>query len=269
MTVAESQAAAAFIATYEERDDLIFVVVTNEYFKLHWEPLLPAALKRCGATSALHKLPASDDAWVYGHYLLVGQCGRGVAWSAQHGLEMSNADTGTALQLEVDVDATFELWNGDSHAGFNFTYAPALTPTLVSVSRLNGTTAGQGYSPLQTAASAGISWVGENGFIGVAFKQTNALYGVPGGHAHGEEEHEDEHDDDHLSNERLGLFGRRARRGNPGEPVAVGPRAEPALVDVGVRGSLVLPDDLGRPPGEQAAGGRLRLDYAGPVHRAG
>ena len=142
MTVAESQAAAAFIATYEERDDLIFVVVTNEYFKLHWEPLLPAALKRCGATSALHKLPASDGAWVYGHYLLVGQCGRGVAWSAQHGLEMSNADTGTALQLEVDVDATFELWNGDSHAGFNFTYAPALTPTLVSVSRLNGTTAG-------------------------------------------------------------------------------------------------------------------------------
>lgn len=47
------------------------------------------------------------------------------------------------------------------------------------------------------SASAGISWVGENGFIGVAFKQTNALYGVPGGHAHGEEEHEDEHDDGH------------------------------------------------------------------------
>ena len=37
------------------------------------------------------------------------------------------------------------------------------------------------------SASVGISWVGENGFIGVAVKQSNALYGIPGGHAHEEE----------------------------------------------------------------------------------
>lgn len=44
------------------------------------------------------------------------------------------------------------------------------------------------------SASAGISWIGESGFIGVAFRQSNALYGIPGAHGHGEEEH---HDDDH------------------------------------------------------------------------
>ncbi|RKR03968.1 TonB-dependent receptor [Maricaulis maris] len=47
------------------------------------------------------------------------------------------------------------------------------------------------------SASAGISWVGSNGFIGVAIKQSNALYGIPGGHAHGEEEHDEDHDEDH------------------------------------------------------------------------
>ncbi len=48
------------------------------------------------------------------------------------------------------------------------------------------------------SASAGISWVGENGFIGVAVKQSNALYGIPGGHAHGEAHEDDDHDaDDH------------------------------------------------------------------------
>lgn len=46
-----------------------------------------------------------------------------------------------------------------------------------------------------TTGSIGVSWVGENGFIGVAFKQSEALYGVPG-HAH-----EEEHDDDHGGEE--------------------------------------------------------------------
>lgn len=46
------------------------------------------------------------------------------------------------------------------------------------------------------SASAGLSWVGENGFIGVAIKQSNALYGIPGGHAHGEEDHDDDHADE-------------------------------------------------------------------------
>jgi iron complex outermembrane recepter protein len=47
-----------------------------------------------------------------------------------------------------------------------------------------------------SSASAGVSWVGENGFFGVAVKQSNALYGIPGGHDHGEHEDED-HDEDH------------------------------------------------------------------------
>ena len=42
-------------------------------------------------------------------------------------------------------------------------------------------------------ASGGVSWVGENGFIGFAVKQSNALYGVPG-HAHGGEEHAEDAD---------------------------------------------------------------------------
>ena len=41
--------------------------------------------------------------------------------------------------------------------------------------------------------SGGVSWVGENGFIGVGVRRSTSLYGVPGGHAHGGEE--DEHDD--------------------------------------------------------------------------
>ena len=102
----------------------------------------PAALKRCGATSALHKLTADRTNSINGQYILVSQCGKGVAWASQHGLEASAVDTGTALEMEVDIDSKFELYNGDAHARFNFTYAPELTPTLQSVSRLNGTTAG-------------------------------------------------------------------------------------------------------------------------------
>lgn len=58
-----------------------------------------------------------------------------------------------------------------------------------------------------STASAGVSWVGDNGFIGFAIKQSDATYGVPGhSHAHEDEhEHEDEdhdhededHDEDH------------------------------------------------------------------------
>ena len=46
--------------------------------------------------------------------------------------------------------------------------------------------------------SAGVSWVGDNAFLGVSVRQQTSLYGLPG-HSHGhEEEHEGEdHDDDH------------------------------------------------------------------------
>ncbi|WP_233352749.1 TonB-dependent receptor [Maricaulis alexandrii] len=47
--------------------------------------------------------------------------------------------------------------------------------------------------------SGGVSWVGENGFIGISVRRSTSLYGVPGGHEHGgEEEDHDEHgDEDH------------------------------------------------------------------------
>ncbi len=52
--------------------------------------------------------------------------------------------------------------------------------------------------------SGGVSYVGDWGFIGVAVKSTEALYGIPGGHHHHEEEHEDDdHDAENFG--RLGM----------------------------------------------------------------
>ena len=49
----------------------------------------------------------------------------------------------------------------------------------------------------------GASWIGERGFVGVAFSRLDYDYGLPGGsHAHGhEDEHEEEHDDEHEAGE--------------------------------------------------------------------
>lgn len=53
-------------------------------------------------------------------------------------------------------------------------------------------------------ASGGVSWVGENGYVGVAVKRSTAQYGIPG-HEHGGEEHDadplaaDEHEHEHGS----------------------------------------------------------------------
>jgi iron complex outermembrane receptor protein len=60
------------------------------------------------------------------------------------------------------------------------------------------------------SASFGASWIGEHAFAGFAVKRTEALYGIPGGHAHEEEGHEDDQagakplfmeDDDHGDEE--------------------------------------------------------------------
>ena len=46
--------------------------------------------------------------------------------------------------------------------------------------------------------TGGLSYVGDRGFLGFALHRFESDYGVPGGHAHGEEEHHDEDgDDDH------------------------------------------------------------------------
>ncbi|WP_412545382.1 TonB-dependent receptor [Maricaulis sp. MIT060901] len=52
-----------------------------------------------------------------------------------------------------------------------------------------------------STGSVGVSWVGENGFIGVSYKSTDALYGIPGGHGHHEEEHDEDEDEDHHDEE--------------------------------------------------------------------
>lgn len=56
----------------------------------------------------------------------------------------------------------------------------------------------------QTLA-AGLSWVGDNAFFGVAVRQQTAEYGLPGhGHEHGEEEgHDDDHDDEEGEEEEM------------------------------------------------------------------
>ncbi|MDG2044300.1 MAG: TonB-dependent receptor [Maricaulis sp.] len=46
-------------------------------------------------------------------------------------------------------------------------------------------------------ASLGVSWVADWGFIGLGVKQTDALYGIPGGHGHHEEEEDDDDHGDH------------------------------------------------------------------------
>ena len=43
-----------------------------------------------------------------------------------------------------------------------------------------------------TTFSGGASWVGDNAFVGVAVRQTESEYGLPGGHGHEEEEGEEE-----------------------------------------------------------------------------
>ena len=48
------------------------------------------------------------------------------------------------------------------------------------------------------SAALGMSWIGERGFIGASYSLYNTAYGIPGGHAHAEDEDEHDHgDEDH------------------------------------------------------------------------
>ncbi|MBC54028.1 MAG: hypothetical protein CMQ34_09375 [Gammaproteobacteria bacterium] len=46
------------------------------------------------------------------------------------------------------------------------------------------------------SGTAGLSWIGERGFIGGSFRAFNSEYGIPAPHFHAEEEHD--HDEDHA-----------------------------------------------------------------------
>lgn len=67
---------------------------------------------------------------------------------------------------------------------------------------------------LETSSfSGGVSWIGDNAFLGVSVRQTTSEYGLPGhGHEHGEEgedhddDHDDDHDEDHEHEEEEGAF---------------------------------------------------------------
>jgi len=66
--------------------------------------------------------------------------------------------------------------------------------------------AGSGFLPgshfSTDGGSIGFSFTGENWFSGIAVSQLNAVYGLPGGHGHhDEEEHEEDHEDEHEDEE--------------------------------------------------------------------
>lgn len=48
------------------------------------------------------------------------------------------------------------------------------------------------------AGAAGFSWIGDDGFLGLAVRQHDSLYGIPGGHAHHEEEGEEEGEEEPI-----------------------------------------------------------------------
>ena len=56
----------------------------------------------------------------------------------------------------------------------------------------------------QTLA-AGLSWVGDNAFFGVAIREQTSEYGLPGGHEHGHEEGEEEEEEEEEENPFIDL----------------------------------------------------------------
>ena len=60
-------------------------------------------------------------------------------------------------------------------------------------------------SALETESyTAGLSYIGSRGFIGVAFHDFTSDYGIPGGHGHEEEHGEEEHDEEEDDHEHEG-----------------------------------------------------------------
>jgi iron complex outermembrane receptor protein len=51
------------------------------------------------------------------------------------------------------------------------------------------------------SGTAGLSWIGERGFIGGSFRAYNSEYGIPAPHFHVEEEHDEEHEEEEHAEE--------------------------------------------------------------------
>jgi iron complex outermembrane receptor protein len=118
-----------------------------------------------------------DNGWSTGGQLKIGQ---GPWVFTVDGLrrESEDYDVPTSPESRRQTAAEGEEWGGKVDSKVENTFA-----------RLS-------------AYGAGLSYVGEQGYLGVSVKRTDTKYGVPG-HAHGEEEHDagDDHDHDHEEEE--------------------------------------------------------------------
>lgn len=142
ITASKSEEAAHFIRGYSHREDLLLVIITAYNLRVDSSPGdLLAAIEACGGSNMMFQRAATGNSYLRGNYALVARCSDQPAaghW-ANLGLEVSSD---TAADINVDVGSNFFFENGRSKSPFNFTYDPGLTPYVVAMSRLNGTTAG-------------------------------------------------------------------------------------------------------------------------------
>ncbi|NNC38574.1 MAG: TonB-dependent receptor [Acidimicrobiales bacterium] len=124
------------------------------------------------------------------------------ASSVDQGREVSGAlDYGIGDSVVLHLDSTYKETDDYNIPGF------------AESERLRAEEEEEGNAPEQEAfgrldnsdvstssQSVGLSYIGENGFIGVAVHNFNSDYGVPGGHGH-EEEHDEDHEDEEEEEE--------------------------------------------------------------------
>lgn len=106
-----------------------------------------------------------------------------------------------------------------------------------------------------TGAGLGLSYVGGRGFLGMSVSGLDSLFGIPGGHAHGEEDHEHEGEDEHEDEEHEGEEEEHGHEHGAEEPI----RSDLRQRRFDLQGELSEP--LG---GFRAA--RLRFGYADYEH---
>ena len=145
----------------------VLVMVSDSNYQQHYSEKLTVALEACGGSSMLNTLPSYDGDWHAFPFALVGQCGNGLGsgWSANRGLELKGDSEWSQVDLELDLADYFTFGDDARLEGVrNFTYDPALTPTLLSISRNNGTTAGG------TTVSLNVTGLGKTSLADITVK---------------------------------------------------------------------------------------------------
>ncbi len=110
---------------------------------------------------------------------------------------------GTATALRLDGGAGRWAWHVDGAWKDGDDYE---IPGFAEVDEddVSGTLPGSFFDTESVAA--GVSFVDDWGFVGASLSRIEAQYGLPGGHAHHEDEdHEEEHDEDHDEHEEDAL----------------------------------------------------------------